>query len=74
MYDVDDSGSINITEMTSIIATMDELEGEGARMGKDSPAARYCTCATAIVYQLLRTAHAQLRAFTSCCVLRMCNS
>jgi hypothetical protein len=41
MYDVDDSGSINITEMTSIISTMDELEGEGGRSGKDSPAARY---------------------------------
>ena len=41
MYDVDDSGSINIMEMTSIISTMDELEGEGGRLGKDSPSARY---------------------------------
>jgi hypothetical protein len=41
IYDVDDSGSINITEMTSIISTMDELEGEENMQGKDSPAARY---------------------------------
>ncbi len=40
IYDVDDSGSINITEMTSIISTMDELEGEENMQGKDSPAAR----------------------------------
>ena len=28
MWDVDDSGSINVTEMTNIIATMDDVEGE----------------------------------------------
>ena len=28
MYDVDDSGCINLQEMTNIISTMDELEGE----------------------------------------------
>ena len=28
MYDVDDSGCINLQEMTNIIATMDELEGD----------------------------------------------
>ena len=28
MYDVDDSGCINLQEMTNIIATMDQLEGE----------------------------------------------
>jgi hypothetical protein len=44
IYDVDDSGSINITEMTSIISTMDELEGEENMQGKDSPAARYRAC------------------------------
>ena len=27
MWDVDDSGSINVVEMTNIIATMDDLEG-----------------------------------------------
>lgn len=27
MWDVDDSGSINVTEMTNIIATMDDVEG-----------------------------------------------
>ncbi len=40
---MDDSGSINITEMTSIISTMDELEGEENMQGKDSPAARCST-------------------------------
>jgi hypothetical protein len=28
MYDVDKSGSINVAEMTNIITTMDELEGD----------------------------------------------
>ena len=28
MYDVDDSGCINLQEMTNIISTMDELEGD----------------------------------------------
>ena len=28
MYDVDDSGCINLQEMTNIITTMDQLEGE----------------------------------------------
>lgn len=27
MWDVDDSGCINLTEMTNIIATMDDVEG-----------------------------------------------
>ena len=29
MWDVDDSGCINLKEMTNIMATMDDLEGAG---------------------------------------------
>ena len=48
MYDVDDSGCINLQEMTNIISTMDELEGTEDKV---SPVL-LCTCQSYVTVRI----------------------